>query len=85
MKRNDMVYAIAKAIYENNRNELMPTWEDAPSSYARGHLNDANTALITIEKVGMLPPPIPGVYDNVPSLTPTGNLDYSFKRGWEEE
>lgn len=41
--------------------------------------------LSTVEELGMLPPPIEGVYDNIPTVTPTGNLDYGWKRGWEPE
>jgi len=52
---------------------------------AINELEDADYILQVIEKAGMLPPPIFGVYDNVPTVTPTGNLDYSFKRGWEPE
>jgi hypothetical protein len=38
-----------------------------------------------VEELGMLPPPNPNNYDLVPTVTPMGNLDYSFKREWEKE
>jgi hypothetical protein len=38
-----------------------------------------------VEELGMLPPPNPKEYDNVPTVTPTGNHEYSFKRSWEDE
>lgn len=38
-----------------------------------------------IEKSGMLPPQMEGVYDPVPTVTPTGNHEYSWKRGWQKE
>lgn len=38
-----------------------------------------------IEKEGMLPPKNPNKYDPVPTVTPTGNHDYSFIREWEFE
>ena len=52
---------------------------------AINELEDGDYILQVIEKAGMLPPPIFGTYDNVPTVTPTGHLDYSFKRAWEPE
>jgi hypothetical protein len=46
---------------------------------------DADFLLDALEKVGMLPPEMVGVYDTVPTVTPTGNHDYGWKRGWEPE
>lgn len=40
-----------------------------------------------VEDLGMLPPTT-NYYNTVltpPTVTPTGELDYSFHRGWEEE
>ncbi len=45
----------------------------------------AKSILKKIEELGMLPPVIPGEYDPVPTVTPTGNHEYSWKRGWEVE
>lgn len=45
----------------------------------------ANIILNIIEKEGMLPPKNPNKYDRVPTVTPTGNHDYSFIREWEPE
>ncbi len=36
-------------------------------------------------ELGMLPPKMVGTYDTVPTVTPTGNHDYCWKRGWETE
>lgn len=59
MKRNDMVYKLAEYFYENKlRNEFMPSWNEAPSIYVRGCLNDAHMWLQACEKFGMLPPKI---------------------------
>ena len=38
-----------------------------------------------IEEIDMLPPPYSGKYDTVPTVTPTGNLNYSWIREWESE
>jgi hypothetical protein len=46
---------------------------------------DAACILDALINAGMLPPVDPNEYDLVPTVTPTGNLDYSFKRGWEPE
>lgn len=54
------------------------------SPYA-DNMKGAEFVLEQIEKCGMLPPTIVGEYDSVPTVTPTGNLDYSFKREWEPE
>lgn len=69
-----------------NRNFLMKRsdmlriiWE------AINELEDADHILTKIEKAGMIPPPCPGIYDLVPTVTPTGNLDYGWKRDWEKE
>jgi hypothetical protein len=48
-------------------------------------LDDADQILTRLENIGMLPPPCPGVYDTVPTVTPTGNLNYSWKKQWEPE
>lgn len=45
----------------------------------------AKYILDLIEKSDMLPPPNPNEYSMIPTVTPTGNLDYSFKREWEPE
>lgn len=39
--------------------------------------------LEAMERAGILPPPMPGVYDNVPTVSPTDNHEYSWKREWE--
>lgn len=46
---------------------------------------DAERMLEALLKAGMLPPKMEGVYDPVPTVTPTGNLDYGWARGWEQE
>jgi hypothetical protein len=56
MKRSEMVEKIAEAMYERSRNQFMPPWDEAPSIYARGHLNDADTMLKAVEEFGMTPP-----------------------------
>lgn len=38
-----------------------------------------------LEKVGMLPPKNFNKYDPAPTITLTGNLDYSYIREWEPE
>jgi hypothetical protein len=52
---------------------------------AINELEDANFILTKLEEAGMTPPPRVGVYDTVPTVTPTGNLDYAWKREWEPE
>lgn len=47
--------------------------------------SQAKAILSKLECIGILPPPIVGVYDTVPTVTLTGNLDYSYKRAWEAE
>lgn len=69
------------------RSKMIETIEKAITLF--GNTPDANALALFIltfqEELGMLPPKNPGVYDTVPTITPTGNLDYSFKHGWEEE
>ena len=38
-----------------------------------------------MESLGILPPMVEGEYDTVPTVTPTGNYDYSWVRKWEKE
>ena len=45
----------------------------------------AESILDRLESENMLPPPNFGVYDSVPTVTPTGNHDYSYKREWTKE
>ena len=45
----------------------------------------ANKLLTKLEDAGMIPPPVQGKYDPVPTVTPTGNHDYSLIREWEPE
>ena len=45
----------------------------------------AENLLCNLEEIGMLPPKMIGIYDSVPTVTPTGNHEYSYKRGWETE
>jgi hypothetical protein len=52
---------------------------------AINELEDADHILKRLEDAGMLPPPCPGIYDTVPTVTMTGNLDYGWKRQWEPE
>lgn len=56
MERDEAVYAIAKKLYEADRNEFMPPWDEAPSVYARGYLTTADIALKAAEELGMSPP-----------------------------
>src|SRR5258708_1086557 len=46
---------------------------------------DAGAIIDGLVEAGMLPPPRPGVYDSVPTVTPTGHADYSWKREWAPE
>lgn len=71
MKRSEMIYHIKYYLYGNSQ-------YSEHNDMAEGLLNE-------IERQGMLPPTIQGVYDTVPTVTPTGNLDYGWKRGWENE
>jgi hypothetical protein len=48
-------------------------------------MDQAEEVLRTLEELGMLPPEVRGKYGHVPSVTPTGNLDYSWIREWEKE
>lgn len=70
MKRSEAVLAIMECLVE-------PHSEDVEK--------EADYILKKLEKFGMLPPEIEGVYSNIPTVTPTGHLDYSYKRGWEPE
>lgn len=56
MKRSEMVHKIARALYERRHGHgFMPKWEEAPSDYVRGCLNDAHVALLACEE-DMFPP-----------------------------
>ena len=81
MTRNDMVKSIASELILAWLNTMgirtLPPFDKAQEM--------ADSILLKIELEGMLPPKMFGVYDNVPTVTPTGNLDYGFKRGWEPE
>lgn len=70
MKRSEMVRAIERVLADVRME----------SSQSR-----ADRVLKIIEYKGMLPPVMEGIYDPVPTVTPTGNLDYGWKRGWEPE
>ena len=78
MKRSEVVKLIYKYILH-----------ECGDSHEITHQNnskiDAEAILSLIERVGMFPPEINGVYDTVPTVTPTGNFEYGWKRGWEPE
>lgn len=80
MKRSEMLARIAVALCDNDTNEWLHG-EGKDLSYD----DMARIALKVVEQNGMLAPKIEGVYDSVPTVTPTGNLDYSWKRDWEDE
>lgn len=74
------------------RSEMLAIIEDYLEKFDMGgslsHLTYAessNVLLCRLEVEGMLPPEIDGKYSNVPTVTPTGNLDYGYERGWESE
>lgn len=73
MKRSEMVELIAK------------TMEDCLDGDNGSWELDAEKVLKAMEDAGMQPPIVHGLYDTVPTLTPTGNLEYSYKREWEQE
>lgn len=50
-----------------------------------GSLQVPEQILNFVEGLGMLPPKNMNKYNPVPSVTPTGNLDYSFINEWEPE
>lgn len=92
MKRSEMIKIIAEQLFYRDLAAQGQYWydpddrplleEDVNKEFYYG---DSNIFLNKIEKVGMLPPPNPNKYDTVPTVTPTGNHDYSFKREWEPE
>jgi hypothetical protein len=73
MKRSEIVELIA---------EYMSVLD---CCYAGDKHKAAHDLLVSLEDWGMLPPLNSKQYDNVPTVTPTGNYDYSFKRSWEDE
>lgn len=74
MKRSEMLKIMSEAYSDKTKHRRL--YFD---------LEDANRVLTAMEEAGILPPTISGVYDPVPTVTPTGNLDYNYKRGWEAE
>lgn len=74
MKRSKMLGEIADIIHTYRR-----------SSKAISSDLLAQMVLVKIEELGMLPPKIKGEYDNIPTVTPTGNHEYFWKRAWEQE
>ncbi len=72
MKRSEMIEHMEKAFIEVVR--TFGTTQDKMS-----HI------LTRMEELDILPPTMEGVYDNVPMVTPTGNYEYSWKRGWNDE
>lgn len=77
MKKSEMISKIAHVLHECR---LYRVNVDVTTD-----LETAEVVLNRIEKLGMLPPKIEGKYDNIPTVTPTGNHWYSWKRGWERE
>lgn len=75
MKRSEMIKKVRQAV-----NEARGVFDDPHIS-----IEEADVVLSKLEQAGMNPPPIQGVYDTVPTVTPTGNLNYGFKREWEPE
>ena len=75
MKRSEMQFRIARKLQKDRKSDFL---------MAIDMLNAAKI-LDLIEEAGMQPPEINGVYDPVPTVTPTGNHQYSWKRGWEAE
>lgn len=81
MKRSQML-KILRTAFVDHMNDMCDdcgirgcTTDDQMYSAILKHLEDA----------GMLPPPAQGIYGTVPTITPTGNLDYSYIRKWEQE
>lgn len=79
MKRSEMLRIMAYAFNDDAQIEGLG------SDPSVDLLRVMDRILFNIERAGILPPAIRGVYDSTPTVTPTGNLDYSFKRGWEPE
>ncbi len=55
---------------------------------SRKHFEYNNLVDMIVDKsieLGMSPPKVNGVYDSAPTVTPTGNYEYSYKRGWDDE
>lgn len=71
MKRSEMINKIAEIISEVTYPEIA--------------LKRAKRILNMMESEGVLPPKNLNKYDPVPTVTPTGNHDYSFIREWEPE
>jgi hypothetical protein len=72
-----MISLIAQKLYERTQNSFMPPWDQAPTVYAYGFLNDAYAMLEIVEQAGMLPP-----------SKPTGWNDYGdevFENKWTTE
>lgn len=76
MKRSEFIKKAAEMFEEHSNNQQYKGYS---------HEGLAETFLKIVEELGMLAPKIEGVYDSVPTVTPTGNFDYSWKRGWENE
>lgn len=75
MKRSEMVEEIAKVI-ARFRGDLPPS---------RNEHFVASAIIEKMKELGMQEPVMEGVYDPVPTVTPTGNHEYSWKRGWHDE
>ena len=82
MKRSEFIKKVAEMMEDHSNNQQYKGYS---------HEGLAEVFLDIAEELGMKPNFIIkdkdgyGVYDPVPTVTPTGNLDYSFKRGWENE
>lgn len=78
MKRSEMIKKVAEMFEEHSNNQQYKGYS---------HKGLAETFLDIVEDLGMLPPTT-NYYNTVltpPTVTPTGELDYSFHRGWEKE
>jgi hypothetical protein len=84
MKRSEMLEIIAEALLHTYGGDEVER-EEARESSKMSRVIRANLALTACEKAGMTQPYIPGSYDNIQHVTPTGNIEYSYKRGWEPE
>lgn len=76
MKRSKIVVQMAR--YYNLKQTQLEEGSMTPMEFFSNVLSIA-------EDLGMIPPSNPNEYDLVPTVTPTGNFDYSYRHGWEVE
>jgi len=76
MRRSEMVELLQETFLRH-----MNCTEDCCGTDEKMYSN----ILRELEDAGMMPPKVIGKYDMVPTVTPTGNHDFSWIREWEPE